>query len=297
MGCALSAPADRAIGRPGILGQPEWYGKTYAPDGMNGLLGGFVEPAPNVFLLFSERRKGMVKSVLTVLGCAAALALATSARADVGTVTPLEVTNIQALSGDQVPGAVIYNNTTSSGFYYPPPDGAVPVELGTAVVVTNGSIWHVNNFSFGYATKTLDDGSGPIEVIINFYASLASDDSPDTTTDPVASFDIPNLPGSPDGTTIAGWLVGPVDLTAPGLDFDWAASTFAFDGTTKGNWVTIQYQQTTTGPILASGETILNAFWSGKDILNPPYNPGSFFYNFGGQAPPAFYLQIGGTAQ
>src|SRR6516165_4690887 len=108
MGCALSAPADRAIGQPGILGQPEWYGKTYAPDGMNGLLGGFVKPAPNVFLLFSERRKGMVKSVLTVLACAAALALATTARADVGVVSPSKVIGNPVVIGDQVPGGVIY---------------------------------------------------------------------------------------------------------------------------------------------------------------------------------------------
>ncbi len=237
------------------------------------------------------------KYALLVAGCAAALALATTARADVGTVTATRITgDVQAIGGDQVPGGTIYNNTTDPGLYFPPPAGAVPVEIGMAVIY--GGTWHVNNLTFGYATTVLDDGSGPIEVIINVYGSLASNDGPDTASGPIASFDIPNLPGSPDGRTVAGWLVGPVDLTAAGADFDWPSSTFAFDGTTTGNWVTFTYQQGNTGPILASGETLLNAFWTGTD-LNSPYESGSFFWQFTGTPPPppAFHLAIGGVAE
>ncbi len=235
----------------------------------------------------------MVKYALLVVGCAAALALATTARADVGTVTATRITgDVQALGGDQVPGGVLYNNTTSAGSYFPPPAQAVPVELGMAAIY--GGTSHVNNFSFGYATSIPDDGTGPIEVIISFYGSLGGDDGPDTANGPIASFDIPGLPGATSQGN--GYTVGPIDLTAQGFDFDWPSSTFAFDGTTTGNWVTFTFQQTGTGPIIASGETLLNAFWSGTD-LNSPYESGSFFWQFNGGLPNAFYLQVGGVAE
>jgi len=236
----------------------------------------------------------MVKNAMKVLCCLAVLGLVPTVQAH-EKLKPIKLPkDVQIIPiGDQIgiQDTLLYDNSTSSGFYTAPPDGAVPVEIATGVVYGDGSTatsWHVNSFVFGYATNIPDDGTGPIEVIITFYGALAADNGPDTTS-AVATFDVPGLPGV---TTSNAYTVT-IDLAGQGLDFDWASGVTS-DGTLNLNWVSFQFQQTGTGPLLDSGAVDLNAFWSGKDLLNPPYDSGSFFYNFGGQAPPAFFLQITG---
>ncbi len=207
--------------------------------------------------------------LVMVLG---ALALTPMARADVGAVRPARYHGpLQVIgAGQATDGGDLYDNTMTARFYLSPPDRAVPVEIGMGVQYAG--TWHVDNFSFGYATTVPDDGTGPIEVTVTFYSGLALDDGPDTTT-PIFSVDLAGLPGATRQSN--SYVVGPIDLAGMGRDFDWTAST-SLDGSQTFNWVTFTYQQTGTGPVVASGEDLLNVFWTGTNLVSP-FQPGSFF--------------------
>ena len=236
----------------------------------------------------------MGKQIVTILSCVAALALTPAVRADGEPVRPARYHGpLQAIGGghSNTDGGDLYDNTMVTGLYLSPPNRAVPVEIGMAVEFSG--TWHVDSFNFGYATTIPDDGTGPIEVVVNFYGGLALDDGPDTTT-PVLTLDFPGLPGTTTSQASA-YVVGPIDLVGLGLDFDWTAST-SLDGTLNFNWVTFTFQQQRTGPVLASGEDLYGYFWTGTNLMTP-FQRGSFFWFFSGGAPPAYYLQLSGYAK
>lgn len=235
----------------------------------------------------------MKNNLGTILGCVATLALTAAGRAEDGTVRPARYDGpLQVLGGGHVEadGGPLYDNTMLTGRYFSPPNHAVPVEVGMAVQFPG--TWHVDGFTFAYATAVPEDGTGVIDVVVNFYGGLALDDGPDLTT-PVLSLELNGLPGAVGSTN--AYVVGPVDLAGSGIDFDWPAST-SQDGYENFNWVTFTFRQPRTGPVLAFGEVLLSSFWTGTD-LNPPFEPGSFFWSFTGDLPPAFYLQLSGYGE
>ena len=235
----------------------------------------------------------MRKQIATILGCVAGLALTAAVRADEGTVRPARYHGpLQVLGSGHIEadGGRLYDNSMVTGQYFSPPQRAVPVEVGMAVQFSG--TWHVDSFGFGYATAIPEDGTGVIDVVVNFYGGLALDDGPDLTT-PVLSMEFPGLLGVVGANN--AYVVGPVDLTALGMEFDWTAST-SLDGVHSFNWVTFTFQQQRTGPVLAFGENLLNHFWTGTN-LNSPFQHGSYFWIFTGGAPPAFYLQLSGYGE
>ncbi len=214
-------------------------------------------------------------------------------RADEGAVRPARYDGpLKVLGGGHIDtdGGPLYDNTMVTGRYFSPPTRAVPVEVGMAVLFSG--TWHVDSFAFGYATAIPEDGTGVIDVVVNFYGGLALDDGPDLTT-PVLTMEFDGLPGAVGSSN--AYVVGPIDLAAAGMDFDWTAST-SLDGYNNFNWVTFTFQQQRTGPVLAFGEDLLNSFWTGTN-LNTPFQSGSFFWTFTGGLPPAFYLQVSGFGE
>jgi hypothetical protein len=80
-------------------------------------------------------------------------------------------------------------------------------------------------------------------------------------------------------------------LNDPSVQFVWTASAAGF------NWIGFEYQQVGAGPLLATGAGSRDVFFSNRDLLNPPYNPGRFFYYFGGNPEASFHIQVFGTPQ
>jgi len=229
----------------------------------------------------------MMKRVLTVLCCVAAMALAQTALADVGVVTPLVFTGEITPIGDIVAtDGLPYDNRVDSGFYFAVDPSIVPTCLDDDIPLPNGPV-HVNTIIFGYVATDLSNNQG---VIVTAYGGTqAGTDLPDPTNVSGGPFALTGLPGSPDGTP-TGYEVT-VDLAGQGLDFDWVP-TQSQGGTYFFNWLDFAYDTAGTGPILATGGGSQDVF-AANNTLSPPMNDGVWgLWFFGGNPQASFHIAL-----
>ncbi|MFT5290014.1 MAG: hypothetical protein ACI8QS_000896 [Planctomycetota bacterium] len=185
--------------------------------------------------------------------------------------------------GVNAASAVSYQNDCTSGFFTSVPLGEERVDWG---LKAGSQSTIVDSFAFAYATDALDPGAaGPgANVDINIYAGTNGFGSLGTLE---GAFSFTGLPGSPDGVSIAAFIVT-VDL-AGGFDFCLP------DGQVGYGYCTTD--PGSTGPLIIDVNDVNcngNGVFDGFDVYTCPASTGTYVNTlfFGGSPTASFYMVI-----